>query len=74
MKKPPQKVAYLLQLTSWEVFFSAAPTAQNSSELYFRFINSFIQPSLVGTQKEEEGEGEEDSDAEEAEDEEGEGL
>ncbi len=34
---------------SWEVFFSAAPTAQNSPELHFRFINSFIQPSLVGS-------------------------
>jgi hypothetical protein len=30
-------------------FFSAAPTAQNSPELHFRFINSFIQPSLVGS-------------------------
>ena len=28
-------------------FFSAAPTAQNSPELHFRFINSFIQPYLV---------------------------
>ena len=34
---------------SWEFFFSAAPTAQNSPELHFRFINSFIQPSLVGS-------------------------
>ena len=33
---------------SWEFFFSAAPIAQNSPELHFRFINSFIQPSLVG--------------------------
>ena len=33
LKKPPQKVAYLWQLSSWEFFFSAAPTAQNSSEL-----------------------------------------
>ena len=32
---------------SWEFFFSAASTAQNSPELHFRFINSFIQPSLV---------------------------
>jgi hypothetical protein len=46
LKKPPQKVAYLWQL---EVFFSAAPTAQNSPELHFRFIDSFIQPSLVGS-------------------------
>ena len=29
-------------------FFSAAPTVQNSPELHFRFINSFIQPSLIG--------------------------
>jgi hypothetical protein len=28
-------------------FFSAAPTAQNSPELHFRFVNSFIKPSLV---------------------------
>ena len=28
-------------------FFSAALTAQNSPELNFHFINSFIQPSLV---------------------------
>ena len=32
---------------SWEFFFSAALTAQNSPELHFRFINSFIQPSLL---------------------------
>ena len=31
----------------WSCFFSAAPTAQNSPELYFRFINSFIQSSLL---------------------------
>ena len=30
-------------------FFSAAPTVQNSPELHFRFINSFIQPSRVGS-------------------------
>ena len=29
------------------VFFSAAPTAKNSPELDFRFINSFIQLSRV---------------------------
>ena len=46
MKEPSQKVAYLWQLG---VFFSAAPTAQNSPELHFRFINSFIQPSRVGS-------------------------
>ena len=28
-------------------FFSAAPTVQNSPKLHFRFINSFIQPSLL---------------------------
>ena len=28
-------------------FFSAAPTAQNSQELHFCFINSSIQPSVV---------------------------
>ena len=28
-------------------FFSAAPTVQNSPELHFRFMNSFIQPSRV---------------------------
>ena len=40
LKKPPQKVAYLWQLG---VFFLCSP------ELHFRFINSFIQPSLVGS-------------------------
>ena len=30
-------------------FFSAAPTAQNSPELHFCFINYSIQPSLVGS-------------------------
>ena len=29
------------------VFFTAAPTAQTSPELHFRFINSFIQSSLL---------------------------
>ena len=29
------------------VFFSAAPTAQNSPKLHFPFINYFIQPSRV---------------------------
>ena len=42
MKKPPQKVVYLLG-----VFFSAALTAKNSPELHFCFLNSFIQPSRV---------------------------
>ena len=32
---------------SWEFFFSAAPTAQNSPELHFRFINSPIQSSVL---------------------------
>ena len=35
----------LLTYGSWEVFF---PTAQNSPELHFRFINSFIHPSRSG--------------------------
>ena len=47
LKKPPQKVAYLWQLRGF--FFSAARTAQNSPELHFHFLNSFIQPSLVGS-------------------------
>ena len=34
---------------SWEFFFSAAPTAQTSPELHFCFVNSFIQPSRVGS-------------------------
>ena len=45
MKKPPQKVRYLWQLGDF--FFSAALPAQNSLELHFRFLNSFIQPSLL---------------------------
>ena len=44
VKKPPQKVAYLWQLGG---FFSAAPTAQNSLEVHFPFINYFVQSSLV---------------------------
>ena len=36
LKKPPEKVG--------RFFFFAATTAQNSPELYFRFINSFILP------------------------------
>ena len=46
LKKPPKKVAYLWQLGG---FFLCSPTAQNSPELHFRFINSFIQPSRVGS-------------------------
>ena len=35
---------------SWEVFFLCSPQCRkNSPELQFRFINSFIQPSLVGS-------------------------
>ena len=45
-KKTTQKVAYLWQIA---VFFSAAPTAQNSPELHFRSINYSIQPSVVGS-------------------------
>ena len=45
LKKTPQKVAYLWQLGV--VVFSAAPTVQNSPELHFRFINYFIQSSLL---------------------------
>ena len=44
VEKPPQKVAYLWQLGVF--FLSAALIAQNSPELHFRFINSFIQSSL----------------------------
>ena len=44
LKKHPKK---LHTYSSWEVFFSAASPAQNSPELYFRFINFFIQPSLL---------------------------
>ena len=44
-------VSYLFERTygSWEFFYSAALTAQNSPELHFRCINSFIQPSRVGS-------------------------
>ena len=44
LKKTPQKVAHNRPRP---FFFSAAPTAQNSPELHFRFINSFIQWSLL---------------------------
>jgi hypothetical protein len=46
MKKHPKK---LHTYGSREVFFSAAPTAKISQELHLRFINYFIQPSLVGS-------------------------
>ena len=42
-KNHPQKLGTSRSL---EFFFSAAPTAKNSPELHFHFINSFIQPSL----------------------------
>ena len=44
LKKHPKN---LHTYGSWEVFFSAALTAQNSPELHFRFINYFIQSSLL---------------------------
>ena len=43
-KNHPKK---LHTYSSWEFFFSAAPPAQNSPELHFRFINFSIQPSLL---------------------------
>ena len=46
VEKTITKVAYLWQ---FGVFFSAAPTAQNIPELHFRFMNSFIPLSLVGS-------------------------
>ena len=47
VEKTKSKSCILMAVGSF--FFSAAPTAQNSPELHFRFINSFIQPSLVGS-------------------------
>ena len=52
-----KKIYFVLPTKSWKnhpkklhvFFFSAAPTAQNSSVLHFPFINYFIQPSLVGS-------------------------
>ena len=46
LKNHPKK---LHTYGSWEFFFSAAPTAQNRLGLHFHFINSFIQPSRVGS-------------------------
>jgi hypothetical protein len=46
---PTEKKLANRTVCSWEFFFSAAPTAQNSPELHFHFINSFFQPSLVGS-------------------------
>ena len=44
----PQKVEKTTsKSSSWDFFFSAAPTAQNSPKLHFRFTNSFIQLSLL---------------------------
>ena len=44
-KKNTSKNCVLMVVGSF--FLSAAPTAQNSPELHFYFINSFIQPSRV---------------------------
>ena len=44
VEKTPQKLHIY---GSWEFFLSAAPTAQNSPELHFCLINSFIQSSLL---------------------------
>ena len=44
VEKPPKNVIYLWQLG---VLFSAAPTAQNSPVLHFRFINSPIQSPVL---------------------------
>ena len=49
IKRSSKHLKKLLTYGRWAFFFSAAPTAQNSPELHFRFINSFIQPSLVGS-------------------------
>ena len=46
LKNHPKK---LHTYGSWEFFSSAALTAQNSPELHLRFINYFIQLSLVGS-------------------------
>ena len=44
LKKHPKK---LHTYGSWEFFFLCSPDALNSPELHFRFINSFIQSSLL---------------------------
>ena len=46
LKKPSQKVAYLWELGG---FFLCNPDCSKLQELNFFFINSFIQPSLVGS-------------------------
>ena len=42
---------FIREMRVWQLggFSSAAPTAPKSSKLHFRFIDSFIQPSLVGS-------------------------
>ena len=45
LKKNTSKSCILMAVASF--FFSAVLTAQNSPELHFRFINSFIQLSLL---------------------------
>ena len=47
MKKITSKICLLMAVGIF--FFSAASTTQNSPELHFRLINSFIQPSRVGS-------------------------
>ena len=47
IKKSASKSCLLMAVGIF--FSSAAPTAQNSTELHFRLTNSFIQPSLVGS-------------------------
>ena len=46
-----KKMGLKLMAGSFDFFFSAAPTDQNSPELNFCFINSFIQSSRVGSQR-----------------------
>ena len=45
LNKPTQKVAYLWQLGG---LFSLQPGLLKTAEI-FRFVNSFIQPSLLGS-------------------------
>ena len=44
VEKTSQKSCILMAVRS---FYSAAPTAQNSPELHFRFLNSSIQSSVL---------------------------
>ena len=46
IEKATSKSCILMAVRS---FFSAASTAQSSPELHFRFINHFIQLSLLGS-------------------------